>query len=367
MSVAAETKPDTVARKPMRRGTRIVLIGIGIIVAVGIIAYGIEWWVHGRFVQDTDDAYLRADTVAVAPKVSGYVEDVYVRDNQKVAAGQPLVRIDARNYQASLALQEASLDVRRAEIDAADRQIDQQRAGLSQSEANLAGAEANAAYAEHEAVRYARLATQGVETQEKAANARNQRDQAVASAKADAAAVTLAKRQIATLEAQRQQSVAQLSAAEAQVKSAQIDVDDTLLRAPIAGRIGDKSVQIGQFVQPGTRLMSVVPVQAIYLVANFKETQLAGMKVGQKADVRIDALGGRHLDAVIDSFAPGTGAEFALLPPENATGNFTKIVQRVPVRLHLIVPDDLAGRLVPGLSATVTVDTTKASVVQHEH
>ncbi len=325
--------PDKPAPPPKRGRARLVMLVLGIIVAVAAIAYGIEWWRHGRFVEDTNDAYLRADNVAVAPKVSGYVEAIYIKDNQRVAAGQPLLKIDARNYDAALAQQNATIGARRADIAAAERQIEQQRATLTQSQAQLAGAEANAAYTQHEAERYARLSRQGVETDERAAQARNQRDQAAATARADAAAVDVARRQIATLEAQRQQSVAQLATAVAAASSAHIDVDDTLLRARISGRIGDRTVQLGQFVQPGTRLMSVVPVEAIYLVANFKETQIGRMRIGQPASVAVDALPGRKIDAVIDSFAPGTGAEFALLPPENATGNFTKIVQRVPVRL----------------------------------
>jgi membrane fusion protein, multidrug efflux system len=149
-------------------------------------------------------------------------------------------------------------------------------------------------------------------------------------------------------------------AAEAVMASAQLDVDHTLIRASIAGRVGDKTVQVGQYVQPGTRMLSIVPVQAIYVVANFKETQLGGMRAGQHASVEVDALDGRRLDAVIQSFAPGTGAQFALLPPENATGNFTKIVQRVPVRLQLQADDATLARLVPGLSVTVAVDTHQA-------
>jgi membrane fusion protein (multidrug efflux system) len=340
---------------------RIVLILVGVAVLCAILVGGLNWWTHGRFVQSTNDAYLHADEVTVAPKVSGYVEQVYVIDNQAVTAGQPLVRIDARTYDASFAQQAASISARQADIVAAQTQIAQQNAVIAQSKAQLSGAVANAAYAASEAERFRKLSAQGVETQDRYAQAVNQKDQTAAIVRADAAAVDAAQRQIATLTAQIGQAKAQLQAAQASAKNAQINVGDTLIRAAIAGRIGDKTVRMGQFVQPGTRMMSVVPVQNVYLVANFKETQIGAMRIGQHARVKIDALPGRVLDGVVQSFAPGTGAQFALLPPENATGNFTKIVQRVPVRLHISAPADIADHLLPGLSATVAIDTAAAT------
>jgi membrane fusion protein (multidrug efflux system) len=335
-----------------------LLIGLAILLGVGAIL-GLNWWTHGRFIQSTDDAYLHADQVTVAPKVSGYVEAVYVAENQTVAPGQPLVRIDARSYQAALAQQSAAIDARRADIALSERQMAQQEAAIEQTRAQLAGAEANAAYAAREAQRYKTLSGEGVETQERAAQAKNQQDQAAATLKADAASLAVAERQIAAMQAQIQQAKAQLEGAQAQASAAQLNVGDTLLCASIAGRIGDKTVQLGQFVQPGTRLMSIVPTSQIYLVANFKETQIGRMRIGQPAKVKIDALGGRIIEGRLQSFAPGTGAQFALLPPENATGNFTKIVQRVPVRFSLSAPADVADHLLPGLSATVEVDTAK--------
>ncbi len=358
-TTVAPTSPGLTS-SPSRSGASGVrlgaLIGLLILLAVGAVL-GLNWWTHGRFVQTTDDAYLHADQVTVAPKVSGYVEAVYVAENQAVAPGQPLARIDARSYQAALAQQSAAIDARRADIALSQRQLAQQQAAIEQSRAQLAGAQANAAYAAQEAARYKTLSSEGVETQERAAQAKNQQDQASATLKADGAALAVAERQVAALQAQIEQAKAQLEGAQAQSRAAQLNLGDTLLRASIAGRIGDKSVQLGQFVQPGTRLMSIVPTQQIYLVANFKETQIGRMRIGQAAKVKIDALGGRILEARLESFAPGTGAQFALLPPENATGNFTKIVQRVPVRFSVKAPADIADHLLPGLSATVEVDT----------
>jgi len=361
-ATAAQTSSGLKAptARPTRSGVRGgLLIGLGIVLVILAIV-GLNWWTHGRFIQTTDDAYLHADQVTVAPKVSGYVDQVYVIENQTVAPGQPLVRIDARSYQAALAQQSAAIDARRADIALSERQLAQQEAAIDQSKAQLAGAQANAAYAAHEAERYKTLSSEGVETQERAAQAKNQQDQASATLKADAAALSVAQRQVAALQAQIQQAKAQLEGAQAQANAAQLNVGDTLLRASIAGRIGDKSVQLGQIVQPGTRLMSIVPTAQIYLVANFKETQIGRMRIGQPATVKIDALGGRKIEGRLESFAPGTGAQFALLPPENATGNFTKIVQRVPVRFALEAPADIADHLLPGLSATVEVDTSKS-------
>ena len=343
---------------PLRRGAvRTALLLGGLVLLAGLVVAGAHWWSHGRFVQSTNDAYLQADAVVVAPKVQGYVEQVFVADNQAVGAGQPLLKIDTRSYDATLAQQAATVNARKVDVAAARGQVAQQQAAVDQAQAQLAGAKANAAYTEGEAERYARLSAQGVETRERAAQARNQHDQAVATLRADLAAGQQVQRQLATLRTQIGQSLAQLQAAQAQARAAQINLGDTLIRASIAGRIGDKSVRVGQFVQPGLRLMSVVPVDQVYLVANFKETQIGAMRVGQRASVRIDALRGHDIDAVLESFAPGTGAQFALLPPQNATGNFTKIVQRVAVRFGLRVPAALRDHLLPGLSATVRIDT----------
>ena len=334
-----------------------LLLGGGVLLVIALI-FGIGWWTHGRFVQGTDDAYLQSDLVAVAPKIQGYVEQIYVSDNQAVTAGQPLLKIDASTYQASLAQQVGAADAERAAIVAAKDQIAQQQEAVAQAKAQLAGANAALVYSAGEAQRYKTLSAQGVETREKAAQADNSYNQALATAHADEAAARQAQRNVDTLQAQVGQAQARLAGAQAQVDAAKLNLSDALIRASITGRIGDKTVQIGQFVQAGTRLMSVVPVQGIYLVANFKETQLGRMQIGQPAKVKIDALGDKKIDAVVESFSPGTGATFALLPPQNATGNFTKVVQRVPVRLRLLVPDDEKGKLLSGLSATVSVDTS---------
>ena len=355
---SADSPGRTRAGPNLRRRASLLLAAL-VLLGLAAIA-GLDWWAHGRFVESPNDAYLRDDQVTVAPKVSGYVHQLFVTDNQAVAAGQPLLRIDSMSYGAALAHQTADVDARRADLAAAQRQVDQQQAIAEHSKAQLLGAQANAAYASREAERFRTLSAQGVETRERYAQAQNQRDQAGATVRSDAAALRGAQLQIATLRSQVGQARAQLEAAAASARSAQLNLGDTTIRAAISGRVGDETVRMGQFVEPGTRMMSIVPVDKVYLVANFKETQIGRMRIGQDATVKIDALGGRTIRAVLDSFAPGTGSEFALLPPENATGNFTKIVQRVPVRFRLEPPAEVRDHLLPGLSATVKVDTNKA-------
>ena len=328
-----------------------LLLGLVAVIALGY------WWVVGRFIQSTDDAYLRADSVTVAPKVSGYVTDVYVGDNAAVKAGDPLVRLDGRQYQAALDQATATVDARKADIQQAQAGIQQQLAAIEQARAQLQVAQVNARHTDDEVRRYGPLAKTGAESGDQLSVLISNRDQAKATLAADKAALDQAQAKVADLNAQIAQAHAQLEAAQASAKQSQLDMQDTLVRASLDGRVGDRTVRVGQYAQPGTRLMTVVPVQSVYLTANFKETQIGRMRAGQSAKVHVDALPDADLHGVVDSFAPGTGSEFALLPPENATGNFTKIVQRVPVRIRLETDEQTRKLLVPGLSVTVDVDT----------
>lgn len=349
-----EASKENNGRRPER--TRILLIA-GAVILIGGAAWGIHWWTVGRFMQSTDDAYLQADSMTVAPKVSGYVAEVFVADNQSVTAGQPLIRLDNRQYQAMLEQANASIAARKADIERAEAELRQQQANIVQARAQVVGARAAQAHAIAEVERYEPLVETGAESAEKLADLRNAKDQASAKLAADIAALQAAERQPATTRAQIDQARAQLLAAEASSRQAQLDVGDTIVRSTLAGRVGDRAVRVGQFVQPGTRLMTIVPVQDVYLTANFKETQIGRMRAGQPASIEVDALPGNELHGTVASFSPGTGAQFALLPPQNATGNFTKIVQRVPVRIHIDADEQTRQLLLPGLSVTVRVDT----------
>jgi len=367
MSTTLETaRPGTAAHKPAdtpaprRPNRRPVLIALAVAAVLAVAVWLGHWWLVGRFIETTDDAYLQADAVTIAPKVSGYVTAVEVGDNQSVAAGAPLLKLDDRQYRAAAEQARATVDAREADLQRALAQLDQQRANVAQAQAQQQVARVAAQHAGDDVRRYAPLTAAGAETAERLASLTSTRDQAVATLAANAAALKSAQAQIATTEAEIAQARAQLEAARASLQSALVDWQDTSLKSPLAGRIGDRTVRVGQFLQPGTRVMTVVPTHAIYLVANFKETQVGRMRAGQSATLHVDALRGVALHGVVESFAPGTGAQFALLPPENATGNFTKIVQRVPVRIRIDTGPQTRAVLLPGLSVTVEVDTQSA-------
>jgi membrane fusion protein (multidrug efflux system) len=336
-----------------------LVIIAGVLIILGLLWF-VHYWTHGRFIQGTNDAALQSDQVTVATRVQGFVDDVYVVDNQTVKAGQPLVKIDERETRAKMEQALAQVAQGRASVAQAEAQIRQQAAQIAESEAQLQSARVQARFAERQADRYAPLAASGAETTEKYDQIRENRDQSAAAVAQQAAALLAARRQIDTLKAQILAANAQIAQAEAQVGQAKVDQDATLLRASIDGRIGDKTVRVGQYVQPGARLMTVVPISRLYVVANFKETQLGLMRIGQPATITVDAMKGEALHGVVESFSPGTGGQFSLIPPNNATGNFTKIVQRVPTRIRIEAGLEARKVLVPGMSATVSVDTISA-------
>ena len=358
--VGAEAGAVASPRKRLSpRVLRFLILG-ALLVIVAIAVWTVRYQMRGKYYEGTNDAYLRADSVTVSPKISGYVEQVFVGDNQAVKAGQPLVRIDLREYQAQAAQYQAQIDVARANADNVRAGIGEQEAGIVQARAQLATATSNARFAAEEAARYAPLAASGAETREKLSSLRNQATQAQNEVASARAALSSAERRIASLNAQVRQARAQGEAVKAQLAAADVNLRSTILRASVAGRVGDKSVRVGQFVTAGTRMMSIVPVQAIYVTANFKETQLGLMHPGQPATIRVDALPGIDIAGHVDSVSPGTGAQFSILPPQNATGNFTKIVQRVPVRIAIDASDAVRRILIPGMSVEATVDTFAA-------
>ena len=366
MASSSESSPveknSSPAKAPVSapRGRRIVLFGIGGLVLIAGLAYGIYWWTSGRFIESTDDAYLKADATVIAPKVAGYVAEVYVKSNQSVKKGDPLVRLDNRQYQAQLDLTQATIDARQADLEKAQADMQQEKAQIEQTQAEAQIARVNLRHAQAEYERYVPLDVSGAATAEKLAGLRNNKDQAQANLAAALAAVKSAQSHLAANSAQLLQAQAQIKAGQASLRQSNLDLTDTIVRSAIDGRVGDDTVRVGQFAQPGTRMMSIVPVQQVYLVANYKETQIGRMRPGQPVTVHVDALPDVELHGVVDSFSPGTGSQFALLPPENATGNFTKIVQRVPVRIWLDADAATKERLLPGLSVTADIDTKDA-------
>lgn len=356
-SVSSPTAASPTPSNPKLRRMASVLL-------IALLAGGGWWFYHykttGQYLQATDDAYVQADAVTVAPKISGYVEEVLVKDNEDVKAGQPLLRIDARDYRAQVAQAKASIDVALANAEASRAQIHEQDAAIAQATAQLASAQANADFASAEVRRFGDLVKTGAEPAEQLAIKRNQEQQALGQLNAQRAALQATQRRVASINAQIKQAQAQGESAQAQRDAAQVNADASVITASIAGRVGDKTVRVGQFVQQGTRLMSLVPVQQLYITANFKETQISLMRPGQPVSIRIDALPRLKIKGHVESMAPGTGAQFSLIPPQNATGNFTKIVQRVPVRIALDVDEQARQVLVPGLSVVVEVNTIEA-------
>lgn len=353
----ADTPRPSPLKNPRVRWTLVV---VGLVALAALLAWLVHWWLVGRYMQETNNAYLQADAVAVAPRVNGYVTAVYVQDNQQVKAGQPLLQIDDRTNKASWQQAQAAVAVRQADIAAAASGLEGARAQLVQARSQLDAAAATLRFAQAEVARFTPLAASGADTHEHVESLVHQRDQARAQFAAAQAQARAGESSVDASQAQLQQAQAGLEAAQADAAQARIAFDDTRLVARIDGRIGDKTVQVGQFLAAGTRTMTLVPTQALYLVANFKETQVGLMRPGQPVEIEVDALEGTRLHGRVESMSPGTGSQFALLPPENATGNFTKVVQRVPVRIRVLAGDAARLVLVPGMSAEVTVDTRSA-------
>ena len=296
--------------------------------------------------------------MVIAPKVAGYVVDLLVTDNQRVTSGETLLRIDPRDYRAALDQAQADVAAAEADIRNIDAQLTQQQSAISQANADIASARAALTFSQQDYARYADLAKSGVGTVQRAQQAQSDLRGKQAALSHNQAVLTAAKQQLAVLRTQRDKSEAALQRSHAGLAQARLNLGYATIKSPVDGAVGDRSVQRGQYVQVGDRLMSIVPMgRAIYVVANFKETEIERMFRGESADLGIDTFPGVHFKGTVDSLAPGSGAQFALLPPENATGNFTKIVQRVPVKITIHdVPADRLDQLRPGLSVTATVD-----------
>ena len=360
----------------MRRPTRRQLsIGGGSLALILLFVFGLHWWTVGRYLIETDNAYVRADVVTITPRVAGYVAEILVADNQRVRAGDVLARIDDRDYsvkvveaEGRVAAAQAEVAVQEARIANLDAQSQQQHSLIS---GNVAGVMASEADSRRAGLEYSR---QMLLTRQEVTSAQNL-ETAEADAKKARAGLAVAKANLAAqrdrlpvLATERQGAVADLHKARAALAQAQAALTlarnalgYTLLRAPTAGIVGQRSVRVGQYAEIGAPLLAIVP-NDVYVVANYKETQVAPVHLGQPVAIAVDAFEGAALKGHVESFAPASGAQFALLPPDNATGNFTKIVQRMPVRIRVDPGQARAADLRPGMSVVTTIDTRAAAL-----
>ncbi|WP_342708519.1 HlyD family secretion protein [Bradyrhizobium sp. B124] len=365
LTYAPEQNTKTGLRTSRQAVRRSAIAFAAILGVAGAAAFARYYITTGRYLQTTDDAYVKADSTIIAPKVSGYISDVLVADNQPVKAGQLLARIDDRDFKTAVDQAKADVAASAAAIRNLDAQIELQQPIIQQQAAQVDAAEANLKFAQQERARYDDLMKTGAGTIQRA----QQTDAALRAQTAQLqqgnAGLSAANKTVEVLSTRRAQAVAQLEHARALEQQAALNLSYTRITAPVDGTIGARTLRVGQYVQAGTQLMAVVPLDQVYVVANFKETQLTYVRNGQPVELRVDSFHATRLKGHVDSLSPASGLEFALLPPDNATGNFTKIVQRVPVK---IVLDDrgLSGLLRPGMSAVPTVNTKSTVVTEGE-
>jgi len=334
-------------------------------VVAGAAGFGWYWFETGRYVQSTDDAYVKADYTIIAPKVSGYISAVLVDDNQAVTAGQILARIDDRDFNTALAQAQADVANAEAAIRNLDAQLALQQSVIDQANADIASAQASLDFAKQDNARYQNLRDSGWGTVQRAQQADATLRSQNAQMQHNRAVLVAAQQQVEVLRTQRAQAETQVKHDQAIEQQAQLNLSYTTITAPIDGTVGARSLRVGQYVQAGTQLMAVVPLQAVYVVANFKETQLTHVRGGEPVTVAVDTFPGVGIHGHVDSLSPASGLEFSLLPPDNATGNFTKIVQRIPVKIRLDVTDPVVALLRAGMSVEASVDT-KATVLAEQ-
>ncbi len=368
----AEARPVTTAEAPApaaavaqqpekkKGGRRMALPVLGLVLLAAAGWYGYQWWTHGRFMISTDDAYIEGDIASISPKVSGYVAAVNVVANQMVKAGDPLVTLDDGDYRLAREQAEAQIATQKLALHRIDAQIDGARASLAQAEAQKVAYQAALSGAEVAEKRAKELNAKAVGTTASLDSATVALDQAKANLVGADANIVSAKANIAVLEAQRAEADSGIRTLELARDKATRDLGFTVLKAPYDGVVGNVSVQVGDLVSAGQRLAALVPVTDLYVEANFKETQIAHLVPGSKVHLHVDAYENDDIVGTVSSIAPASGSVFSLLPAENATGNFTKVTQRVPVRIAL--PKDAldSGKLRAGLSVVVDVDSRTA-------
>ncbi|UBM27696.1 HlyD family secretion protein [Pseudomonas sp. p1(2021b)] len=349
--VATSDSTGATAARPSRKkrvGILLCLLALTVLVAGWAIA-------RSNSATSTDNAYVRGDVTSLAAKVAGYVVAVEVQDNQRVQAGDVLFRIDDRDYRAQLAQAEANVKAAEASLANVEAQTQLQQAQIREAAASVQSAVAQRSLANKTHERSRKLIVYSAVSQSVVDQTDAARSSAQAAVSAASATLDAQQQRIAVLIAQRESALAAIAQAQAARDLARIELEHTIVRAPVSGVVGNRQVRVGRFVTPGGALLDLVPVDNVWVVANFKETQVERIQPGQRVQVTIDGYPDGALEGVVDSFAPGSGAAFSLLPPDNATGNFVRVVQRVPVKIRL-VQNPLPGRIVPGLSARVEVE-----------
>ncbi|KQW29416.1 hemolysin D [Rhizobium sp. Root274] len=361
---AISSAPAAEQAAPAKKRRSPVLPVVLLAILGGGAWYGYEWWTNGRFLVSTEDAYIEGDIAIISPKISGYVEKVNVDSNQFVHAGDPLVTLDGGDYQIALEQAQANKTSAELAVKRIDAQIIGGEASIAQAKAQLGALQASVRGAEITAKRATDLAAKSVGTTADLDNAKVALDQANANLIAGEAAVASAEANLSLLRAQRDEALSTVRLQDLAIDKAQRDLDFTVLKAPYDGIVGNLAVQDGDLVSAGKRLAALVPTSELYIEANFKETQIAHLIPGSKVSIHVDAYGEQPLEGTVTSIAPASGAIFSMLPAENATGNFTKVVQRVPVRIALPKDALAGGHLRAGLSVIVDVDTRTAPDAQ---
>lgn len=351
--------PTQASRASGRERDNTRVLTLGLVLALGILAlvYVSDWWTVGRFIATTDDAYVGGNVTAIAPHVSGFISEILVNDNQFVRAGQTIVKIDTSDFDTAQARAAAVVQARlatRAELDA---RVAAQHAAIAEAEAVLVARRATATFAAADKARYLALASGIGGTRQDAQKALAAADTAQAEVGAAQAALTAARQQLTVLDTEIAAADAEITQARADLKMAEITRGYATITAPIDGYVANRSAQRGAYVTTGTTLLAIVPARGLWVDANFEEDKLARMRPGNPVTFTADEVPGRSFHGEVVSLAPATGAVFSIIPPENATGNFTKLVQRVPVRIRIDEDADELGLLRPGLSVTARVDT----------
>lgn len=356
----ALTNSDTKATAKLRRRLTLkqrTLAGLACVAVLAASAYGYYWWTVDRFFQSTDDAYVGGNVTPISPHISGFIATILVGDNQRVKAGQLVVRLDDRDVRAAADHAEAILKARKATLESLRAKYELQQSTIQQASASLDAKMAQADFARIDAERYHALVLSDSGSRQDEQRTAALDKQARAAVTSAHAGLVAARQQLDVLNAEIAEADAAVAQAQADLATAHLNLGYAEIRSPIDGYVGNRAAQVGAYVSQGTYLLTIVPAHGLWVDANFKEDQLERMKPGQSATVVADTLPGHVFHGHLLSLAPATGAVFSVIPPENATGNFTKIVQRVPVRIALDDGDATLGGIRPGLSTIATVDT----------